>query len=245
MDIPNSFADKSGTIQLSLLDENFTTVEDNFNTLDGTVTSIDSKFTNSREDFTVGGTVSATTVSATSFSGDGSSLTGIVSIPTGVIVMWSGTVATIPSGWYLCDGSNGTPDLRNKFIVGAYSDTSGTAYSTITGANTQSGGSKDSIIPSHNHSATSTVSESSHRHWISSMATDDRNISGTGSNGQEYGLVADAGSYSADDPNKSTGRYSAYATTGLSVSTSVGTTGSSTTNANLPPYFALAYIMKA
>ena len=46
-----------------------------------------------------------------------------------------------------------------------------------------------------------------HRHWISSMATDDRNITGTGGNGQEYGLVSDAGGYSANDPNKSTGRY--------------------------------------
>lgn len=41
------------------------------------------------------------------------------SIPTGVIVMWSGTLATIPSGWNLCNGSNGTPDLRDRFIRGA------------------------------------------------------------------------------------------------------------------------------
>lgn len=40
-------------------------------------------------------------------------------IPSGVIVMWHGALATIPTGWYLCDGTNGTPDLRSKFIVGA------------------------------------------------------------------------------------------------------------------------------
>jgi len=40
-------------------------------------------------------------------------------IPRGVIVMWSGTIATIPSGWALCDGTNSTPDLRDKFIYGA------------------------------------------------------------------------------------------------------------------------------
>jgi hypothetical protein len=40
-------------------------------------------------------------------------------IPTGVIVMWSGTVASIPAGWALCNGTNGTPDLRDRFIVGA------------------------------------------------------------------------------------------------------------------------------
>ena len=41
------------------------------------------------------------------------------SLPIGSIVIWSGTVASIPSGWQLCNGTNGTPDLRNRFIVGA------------------------------------------------------------------------------------------------------------------------------
>jgi len=40
-------------------------------------------------------------------------------IPSGVIVMWSGSITSIPSGWALCDGTNGTPDLRNEFIIGA------------------------------------------------------------------------------------------------------------------------------
>jgi hypothetical protein len=39
-------------------------------------------------------------------------------VPSGVIVMWSGTLANIPSGWALCDGTNGTPDLRDKFVMG-------------------------------------------------------------------------------------------------------------------------------
>jgi hypothetical protein len=40
-------------------------------------------------------------------------------LPTGVIVMWSGSIATIPTGWALCDGTNDTPDLRDRFIIGA------------------------------------------------------------------------------------------------------------------------------
>ncbi len=40
-------------------------------------------------------------------------------IPTGVIVMWSGACDAIPDDWHLCDGTDGTPDLRDKFIVGA------------------------------------------------------------------------------------------------------------------------------
>lgn len=38
---------------------------------------------------------------------------------TGLIVLWSGAIVDIPNGWALCDGNNGTPDLRNRFIVGA------------------------------------------------------------------------------------------------------------------------------
>lgn len=40
------------------------------------------------------------------------------SLPAGVIVMWSGSLDAIPAGWALCDGRNGTPDLRNRFVLG-------------------------------------------------------------------------------------------------------------------------------
>jgi hypothetical protein len=40
-------------------------------------------------------------------------------MPRGGIIMWSGNIADIPKGWALCDGKNGTPDLRGRFIVGA------------------------------------------------------------------------------------------------------------------------------
>jgi microcystin-dependent protein len=39
--------------------------------------------------------------------------------PIGTIELWQGSIASIPSGWFLCDGTNGTPDLRNNFVVGA------------------------------------------------------------------------------------------------------------------------------
>ena len=77
------------------------------------------------------------TVTASHFVGNGSQLTDIETVPSGVIVMWSGSVATIPSGWALCNGSSGTPNLRDRFIVGAggnYSvaDTGGEANHTLT-----------------------------------------------------------------------------------------------------------------
>ena len=71
-----------------------------------------------------------------------SSVTGTPTIPSafpsGGIIMWSGSQASIPSGWVLCNGSNGTPDLRDRFVIGA-----GNNYSV--GA---TGGSKDAIVVS-------------------------------------------------------------------------------------------------
>jgi hypothetical protein len=145
------------------------------------------------------------------------------SIPPGVITMWSGTIATIPTGWLLCNGSSGTPDLRNRFIIGAFQDTSGVAYTTITGADTQTGGTKDAIVVSHTHTAT--VTDPGHRHTVGISAIPD---SGSGSPNR----MTDSGS-----TNTST------VTTGITVSNS--TEGSSGTNQNLPPYYALAFIMKA
>ena len=59
----------------------------------------------------------------------------------GVIVLWSGAIAEVPPGWGLCDGSQGTPDLRDRFVVGAVKDFQGVASCTLTGAATQAGGS--------------------------------------------------------------------------------------------------------
>jgi hypothetical protein len=149
-------------------------------------------------------------------------------IPSGLISMWSGTIASIPSGWVLCNGSNSTPDLRNRFIIGAHSDTAGVAYSTVTGSNTTSGGTKDAGVVSHTHTAT--VTDPGHLHGF---LRDDGSGGASGSP-TDFFLGAD-GVYS---PPTNT----ATATTGISVANS--TEGSSGTNANLPPYYALAYIMK-
>ena len=77
-------------------------------------------------------------------------------LPRGVIVMWSGTVASIPAGWALCDGTNGTPDLRDRFIAGASHDDGGVAKTTVKGVPMQTGGTHDhrltqAEIPSHTH----------------------------------------------------------------------------------------------
>jgi hypothetical protein len=146
----------------------------------------------------------------------------------GMIMMWSGTIATIPSGWLLCNGSSGTPDLRNRFVIGAFSDDSGTAKTTVTGTSTQTGGSKDAIVVSHTHTAT--VTDPGHGHTETSVRYNNGAVNNsqflTGSTG------GTAPSYTI--PSN---------TTGITVANS--TEGSSGTNANLVPYFALAFIMKA
>ena len=72
-------------------------------------------------------------VISASAAGSGGAGQGEVAI--GSIMMWSGTVATIPAGWQLCDGTNNSPDLRNKFIVGAASDSgTGVTFDAINGA---------------------------------------------------------------------------------------------------------------
>jgi len=136
--------------------------------------------------------------------------------PAGGIIIWSGAIGAVPSGWYLCDGTNGTPDLRNRFIVGA-----GSTYSV--GAN---GGSADAITVTHTHTATSVVTDPGHLHTYGSANTNS----------------TPQGSVTISAP--STGNTST-ATTGITVATTNANAGTSGTNANLPPYWALAYIQKS
>ena len=146
-------------------------------------------------------------------------------IPSGLISMWSGTIATIPSGWVLCNGSNGTPDLRNRFIIGAHSDNVGVANTTVTGTNTLTGGTKDAIVVSHTHTAT--VADPGHNHTFSGTLAKTDTVSG--------GPITIK---TREDGTTTT----STETTGITVVNS--TEGSSGTNQNLPPYYALAYIMK-
>jgi microcystin-dependent protein len=145
----------------------------------------------------------------------------------GMIIMWSGTIATIPSGWLLCDGTSST-DLRNQFVIGAHSDSGGAAKTTVTGSSTLSGGSKDAIVVSHTHTATSS-SENAHSH------TYDKAAGATRADGTPFDPYVFSGHTST-----STNTVPAHNHT-----ITVSSAGSSGTNANLPPYYALAYIMKS
>jgi len=140
------------------------------------------------------------------------------SIPSGCILIWSGSVGSVPTGFTLCDGTNGTPDLRNSFVLGA-----GNAYSVG-----QTGGSTDAIVVSHTHTATSTVTDPGHFHSYLGQ-----NFAGGGSGGPGFSSI-----------NSTPATNTSTATTGITVATTNQTTGSSGSGANMPPYYALAYIMK-
>jgi hypothetical protein len=146
---------------------------------------------------------------------------------TGMIMLWSGTVATIPTGWLLCDGTSSTPDLRNRFVIGAHSDSGGAAKTTVTGSSTLSGGSKDAIVVSHTHTASSS-SENAHSHTYDKSGSVTGNVSGY------------SGSIASGSAVTNTNTVPAHNHT-----ITVSSAGSSGTNANLPPYYALAYIMKS
>ena len=140
------------------------------------------------------------------------------SFVSGMIMLWAGSVASVPSGWFLCDGTNSTPDLRSKFIVGA-----GSTYAV-----NATGGSADAITVSHTHTATST--DSGHTHGFTNFLAPDNTGGGK------------AAFTNFDNQGNST--YITDSSTAI-ISTTNASTGSSGTNANLPPYFALAYIMKS
>jgi hypothetical protein len=139
-------------------------------------------------------------------------------VPSGVILLWSGSTGSIPSGFLLCDGNNGTPDLRDRFIIGA-----GNSYAV-----NAIGGSADSIVVSHTHSATSAVTDPGHNH-------------------QHYATNTSGGITTPADRNGN-GVNNTYntntKTTGITVATTVNSAGVSGVGANIPPYYALAYIQK-
>ena len=90
--------------------------------------------------------------------------------PSGVIVLWSGSIGSIPAGWVLCNGNNGTPDLRNRFIVGA-----GSTYAVDA-----TGGSADTILVSHTHSYSGTASTQSLTGTLTQQGNRAGLVSGTG-----------------------------------------------------------------
>ena len=139
-------------------------------------------------------------------------------LPTGIIVMWNGTKSTVPAGWAMCDGTNNTPDLRDKFIVG-----SGKLYSTSDtgGYTTTSFTLATNNIPPHHHNYSYYDVISVNQNFASNFASS-----------RDSGLLG--------------GLQPPIPTTTCDVGTgnNCGPGTDPVTVPILPPYYALCYIMK-
>jgi len=154
----------------------------------------------------------------------GANLTGIEAFVQGMIILWYGNTSNVPNGFALCDGNNGTPDLRNRFVVGA-----GDTYNPDSTGGSSSVTLSESQLPSHTHTAS--VTDPGHVHTTS--FDNKKYFPGGGSTSIGYG---GAGGYPADVFSMNS------QSTGISVSNS--STGSGASIENRPPYYALCYIMK-
>lgn len=147
---------------------------------------------------------------------DGRNLKNV--LPQGIIMMWSGTIASIPANFKLCDGANGTPDLRDKFIVGA-----GLGY--VPGA---TGGSTTHTHVVTVQNTTLTINQMpSHKHTPAQILSMDGTKQAVNYGGGSRTLYM-------------TGQDGSDATGGDQAHNHGATSGNSS---NLPPYYALAYIM--
>lgn len=161
------------------------------------------------------------------------------SFPIGMIVLWSGSIVSIPSGWALCDGTGSTPDLRDRFVVGA-----GTTF------NPGDTGGSDSVSLAHTHDVGSLVNsaESAHTHASGSLSTDTDATTPSATTTVDQDLagatvaVASAThthSHSHSVTGGSTGGGSSHTHTLSGASASALTTAD-----NKPLYYSLAFIMK-
>lgn len=151
-------------------------------------------------------------------------------IPAGIISMWSGSIVSIPSGWALCDGNNGTPNLLDRFVISA-----GSTYNV--GA---TGGNKDAIAIAHSHGFSATTDTTSLvGHIYGGYVSGSSYGSSDGIASQENITVDGDGGEVRGGRN-----ITINATHNHTLSGTTNSSGSSGTNANLPPYLALAYIMK-
>ncbi len=168
----------------------------------------------------------------------------------GMIILWSGTTGTIPSGWRLCDGGGGTPDLRDRFVIGA-----GNTYPV--GA---TGGTNDATLVSHSHTiSSSSANAGNHAHTLSGSTggagshshTYSKGSSGTaqagsgvGSTGVNKGSTTATTSSIGNHTHSVSGSTSTTGNHKHTITSTCSSAGTNGTGKNLPPYYALAYIMR-
>ena len=178
-------------------------------------------------------------VYADNFVGSGANLTGVEAFVSGMIILWSGNTGNIPSGFVLCNGSNSTPDLRDRFVVGAgssYNPGSTGGSNSVTLSTTQIP-SHNHTTPNHRHSFSGSTNNDTHSHtWDRQDAANDQGYRPwPASNNDCRRTTANTGN--------DTHNHSFSGNTGYHQGTTTST-GSGSSHENRPPYYALCYIMK-
>jgi hypothetical protein len=175
-------------------------------------------------------------------------------VPVGGIVIWSGSVVSIPANWQACDGTNGTPDLRNKFIIASITnsgatydvgDTGGAATIDIDHSHTLT--SPSSSLGGHTHTNTDTGSVAHHHHLTGNTSA---GVSGVGTSVAGASNTADHDhthtfSDTASGDNTHSHTQPSTGTSGAHTHNIADTTSNSQlsgTQSILPPYYALCYI---
>ena len=175
-------------------------------------------------------------------------------IPKGAIVMFKGHIYNLPANWKFCDGNNGTPNLRNRFILGA----------TFTTDN-KTGGWNNSYMVKHGHPSTSTNETGNHLHSINfgnhtTTKSSNHTHSAYKAKGdnmrvqshQHAPVKYNWGGGDKHTLNKTGSHTHTLPVPAFSSSTksshthtmSISTTTGEKQGGNLPPYYSLAYIMK-
>jgi len=157
----------------------------------------------------------------------------------GMVLYWNGTSGSIPTGWNICDGTNGTPDLRDKFVVGA-----GTTYAlAATGGATTHTHSHSHTSAAHTHTIAHTHTyDIDHNH--ASVSSDAPSSAGEVASGTGSDRATALHTHEVDLPNYTASKTSDAASVADSGSTAPGVTGTdATAGSSLPPYYAL-YLMQ-
>ena len=113
--------------------------------------------------------------------GSALSFQSVEAFVSGMIIIWSGAANAIPTGWVLCDGTNSTPNLAGKFVVGYQSGNSDYAVAQTGGAETVT--LSEANMPAHTHTATTKGTSGSHSWTQFGAGRNDWNYPGENSRG--------------------------------------------------------------
>jgi len=186
---------------------------------------------------------------------DTSTATGLAlaggAVPIGMIIIWSGSIVSIPTGWQICDGTNGTPNLRDKFVIGA-----GGAYNpgdnSATGVNlAHTHGNAMTVgtnANAHTHTVGTSGAEAAHTHTVGGGVTGQASAAVQRTSGTSFAAITETHTHSGFQTPSQAGSSHTHASgatdSGGASHNHASTNSASALTSYLPSYYALAYIQR-